>query len=220
MMISYSFLAIFIFAVSGKGQFVNDQNQYMLCRPINDKELPVPPKNVHPFVEKLTKSARMLDDQPSTSTETQSKIQELESRIAELEDINIAIVKCMVTPYYYISSPTRLGWHDAKVYCENRNAHLACDGIKNLVNRRKIADKFLPEHTSFWIGASDITLEGQWAWIDGNPVFNHEIHWESGVETNTPWQDCAMIYSQSAWRAIDNSCDHKMYALCEISNCL
>lgn len=218
MLYSVRIVAVFIVMVAT----VLGQNQYMLCRPVDNEELPVPPKQInkqHPFIETLTRSVRMMQDQPSSST-TKVKIQDLQDRIVELEKINIALVKCLATPYYYVTSPRRLSWRDAKVYCQDNGGTLAAEGIKNLVNRQKVADKFLPGKTSFWVGASDIEVEGRWRWMDGNPVWDHEIHWEERIERNTSYQDCAMIYSRSAWKAIDNNCEHLLYALCEISNCL
>ena len=80
---------------------------------------------------------------------------------------------------------------------------------------------------NFWIGLSDIALEGNWVWVNGEPAKSSEIIWD--LETGQPnsdysEEDCVFVLgwdwvSPKAFTAYDSFCEVKLpyHGLCEIS---
>uniref|UniRef100_H3B6G8 C-type lectin domain-containing protein n=1 Tax=Latimeria chalumnae TaxID=7897 RepID=H3B6G8_LATCH len=70
---------------------------------------------------------------------------------------------------YYLSSSTA-DWRKAKENCIGLQSHLAVvttQKLQNLLQERTGDEKY-------WIGLSDIEVEGQWKWVDGTDYNSNE----------------------------------------------
>ena len=82
-----------------------------------------------------------------------------------------------------------LTWADAVEACEARGAQLAI--IRNA--EEQAALQSLPWRGGFWIGASDVVLEGAWRWVDGSIA--DYTHWDTAQPDNANGgQHCARIF--------------------------
>ena len=65
---------------------------------------------------------------------------------------------------------------------------------------------------SYWIGANDLTREGDWEWIDGSPMtFKNFRGGEPGRE------DCGSLWSSDS-KFSDVACGTKMFYICKRLN--
>uniref|UniRef100_A0A8C1IBZ6 C-type lectin domain-containing protein n=1 Tax=Cyprinus carpio TaxID=7962 RepID=A0A8C1IBZ6_CYPCA len=68
--------------------------------------------------------------------------------------------------FYHISSETK-SWNESRKDCTERGANLIIiNNREEQVNHLKF--KMLDSKTGFWIGVTDIDVEGSWKWVDGS----------------------------------------------------
>ena len=60
-------------------------------------------------------------------------------------------------------------WHDAELYCNKEDGHLASVTNKRIHDYIWSKKKLLDKSTEFWIGGTDEEQEGNWRWADGSP---------------------------------------------------
>ena len=65
--------------------------------------------------------------------------------------------------------------------------------------------------TDWWIGASDIDVEGRWIWTDGDPV--GWTTWRSGEPNDSGGEDCGELGSDGQWN--DTECWRLRSYVCE-----
>ena len=82
-----------------------------------------------------------------------------------------------------------LGWAEAVEACEARGARLAI--IRDAEEQAALLS--LPWRGGYWIGASDLAVEGEWRWVDGSIA--DYTHWDTAQPDNTgDRQHCARIF--------------------------
>uniref|UniRef100_A0A673KEY4 C-type lectin domain-containing protein n=1 Tax=Sinocyclocheilus rhinocerous TaxID=307959 RepID=A0A673KEY4_9TELE len=104
--------------------------------------------------------------------------------------------------FYYMSNE-RKSWTESRQDCKKRRADLI------IINNREEQD-FVKNNTvkrEFWIGVTDIDVEGNWKWVDGSTL-------TSGVE------NCAVTYLTQwpdllGW--LDVKCNNAYQWICEKS---
>ena len=82
----------------------------------------------------------------------------------------------------------KLSWADAESYCQSWSdgAHLA--SIHSAEEQKFVQDNF-PQN--IWLGGSDASKEGTWAWSDGTSVVS--TNWGPGQPDNhSTGQDCVV----------------------------
>ncbi|KAG2423713.1 hypothetical protein HXX76_015103 [Chlamydomonas incerta] len=98
-------------------------------------------------------------------------------------------------------STPKLTWDDARAACRAASgADLA---------------RALGYSGAVWIGLSDVTTEGTWAWVNG-ATFSSTLHpgWAVGEPANTASKDCvALDVSRQAW--VVRACTDQLQYICE-----
>ena len=67
--------------------------------------------------------------------------------------------------------------------------------------------------SSVYIGASDITEEGVFTWINGKQA--QHIQWEPGQPNGGTIQNCLAMYTNSNFQPGDSECSSKREVLCQ-----
>ncbi|XP_026100450.1 C-type lectin domain family 17, member A-like [Carassius auratus] len=114
--------------------------------------------------------------------------------------------KCHQSSIYYFSSEMK-NWDESRRYCTEREADLI------IINNREEQDfvKNIFGSDDFWIGLTDIEVEGRWKWADGSTLTFK--FWASGEPNDYQGnEDCAMTRS-SGW--FDTQCDRSLKWICE-----
>ena len=126
--------------------------------------------------------------------------------------------------YIYRLTPSLLPWQRSREFCQDWGGDLAVHGVKTITNRMKLIDG-LAIANWFWIGASDIALENNWIWLNGESAKSYELNWHAGEPNNYAGnEDCAFVegrrevnFSQNPGRALawDAPCTWSHQGLCE-----
>ncbi|XP_064416266.1 hepatic lectin-like [Latimeria chalumnae] len=110
---------------------------------------------------------------------------------------------------YYLSSSTA-DWRKAKENCIGLQSHLAVvttQKLQNLLQERTGDEKY-------WIGLSDIEVEGQWKWVDGTDYNSNEKFWMPGEpNAEDSGEDCAHFWKAGKWN--DGPCNRHYKFICE-----
>ncbi|KTF79660.1 hypothetical protein cypCar_00048626, partial [Cyprinus carpio] len=116
--------------------------------------------------------------------------------------------KCHQSSLYFISSE-RKNWTESRRYCTERAADLI---IINNTEEQDFVKNISGGSGYFWIGLTDIEVEGRWKWVDGSTLTSR--FWESGEPNSNQGkeEDCAINYS-AGWA--DFPCDYTSKWICE-----
>eukprot|EP00105_Crassostrea_gigas_P029096 XP_011450931.1 PREDICTED: perlucin [Crassostrea gigas] len=105
------------------------------------------------------------------------------------------------------------GWTEAEFYCNLMHSRLV--EIETAVE-----DEFLRLHLidskatgSFWIGLTDILVEGEWVWMSTQTIAQY-TNWWPGEPNNRNIEDCA-VSTGSLFHWNDVSCSSKCNFICE-----
>ncbi|SCW32657.1 RHS repeat-associated core domain-containing protein [Eubacterium ruminantium] len=112
---------------------------------------------------------------------------------------------------YFVSNDLRT-WKDAEKVCEDMGGHLACinDGGENEYIRSIIQQVSPNGYTA--IGFTDEVNEGEWRWINGQPVTY--TRWDIEEPNNGfGGQNYAYMYDDGTWD--DGKSDRDRYYICE-----
>ncbi|XP_041810429.1 CD209 antigen-like protein E isoform X2 [Chelmon rostratus] len=130
--------------------------------------------------------------------------------------------------YYFSSlrvSNSKKNWLDSRADCMSRGGDLLV--INNLEEQQLMLDNF-PKQSSggmwwqngFWIGLTDVVLQGTWVWVN-NVTEMETIYWRTGQPDRAGPQsgNCAAFYSytdtRKAW--YNGNChDHQYNWICEM----
>ncbi|XP_044287548.1 hepatic lectin-like isoform X2 [Varanus komodoensis] len=102
-------------------------------------------------------------------------------------------------------------WHTAKSHCEERNSKL-------VVIQDEPEQNFIQSQTKgerYWIGLSDVNVEGEWKWIDDTDYRTSYKNWKSGEPNDhgDHGEDCAQVSSAGQWN--DLRCNTASFYVCE-----
>ncbi|XP_026103833.1 C-type lectin domain family 4 member F-like [Carassius auratus] len=119
--------------------------------------------------------------------------------------------------FYYKSNETK-NWTESRRDCLKKGADLI------ITNNREEYDfvMHITNKTEFWIGATDIDVDGSWKWVDGSTLTSG--FWAKGGEVNEPGggtlENCAVSYS-TQWPNLkgwhDVKCNDAYNWICEKS---
>ncbi|XP_055064538.2 uncharacterized protein [Misgurnus anguillicaudatus] len=106
---------------------------------------------------------------------------------------------------YFISSEKK-SWSDSRRYCTQKGADLI------IINNRGEQDfiRTISSLEYFWIGLTDIAVEGRWKWVDGSTLTTR--FWAYREPNGGRRDNCAFSYS-SGW--YDFSCNAPQKWICE-----
>ncbi|XP_060137918.1 asialoglycoprotein receptor 1 [Zootoca vivipara] len=115
----------------------------------------------------------------------------------------------------YWLSKTDKSWDEAKLDCEDKDAHLVI--ITSYLEQQFVAQLTKPRNT--WIGLS--MASGVWKWVDGTAYTIRRIDWRPGEPDNFSIQmpyhpaHCAHLYRDGLWS--DESCSRRYNWVCEMN---
>lgn len=139
--------------------------------------------------------------------------------IAFVEIITIATTT--TTTSCYVLSMNATNWLDARDQCLSAGMDLA--SISTPEERDSVALHIdtLPLSTGesrYWIGGNDISSDGSFQWINGEPWANANLGplWGPGEPNNYNGEDCVELYKHdNGYRFNDNDCGVQLRFLCE-----
>ncbi|ROT65489.1 snaclec 6 [Penaeus vannamei] len=114
-------------------------------------------------------------------------------------------------------------WQDAVTYCQN-GTQTVLASVKNADTLRDVYTYILTYGLtgSFWLGASDLELEGDWSWLDGTRVDRGTpfwaIHtglfgWDHEPNGGTD-QNCLALDSERLYYFNDADCSSLFHPIC------
>ncbi|XP_033108741.1 uncharacterized protein LOC117110226 [Anneissia japonica] len=116
----------------------------------------------------------------------------------------------------YVFMKVERGFLESRAACQEIGADLVViESLKeNSYITTRIAIEF-PEIPLVYIGMDDIESEGNWFWVNGNPVGDEYENWKDGQPDNVNNQDCGLIHDDGQWS--DNWCHRELSSICEKS---
>lgn len=113
---------------------------------------------------------------------------------------------------YYFSVEKEI-FEDAKLFCEDKSAHLV---FINTREEQQWIKKQVVGRESHWIGLTDSEQENEWKWLDGTPA--DYKNWKAGQPDNWghghgPGEDCAGLIYAGQWN--DFQCEDINNFICE-----
>ena len=118
--------------------------------------------------------------------------------------------------YVYKTTPNSQSCQKSQEYCQIWGGNLAVHGVKTLENRKRLIEN-LSINNEFWIGATDVTPQGNWMWVNGEPAISSELIWGYNQPNNDG--DCIRVEedltNRHAAHAYDGSCTDPHLGLCE-----
>ncbi|MDP6634424.1 MAG: lectin-like protein [Phycisphaerae bacterium] len=97
----------------------------------------------------------------------------------------------------YFLTP-RGSWESCQIYAQVHGGNLAT--IDSAAHEAWLASQF-GENEQFWFGMNDLAVEGQWEWIDGQPVTY--TNWQAGQPDDFGWDqpgaDAALWWGIGQW---------------------
>ncbi|KAJ7991860.1 hypothetical protein DPEC_G00288240 [Dallia pectoralis] len=123
----------------------------------------------------------------------------------------------------YFFSTDSLNWTQSRDHCVSMGGHLV------IINSRKEQSFLMSWSEDLWIGLNDLKTEGQWFWVDNEPLgqngMNFWIKWgktskepDNSKAKDSSGENCAAqhYYEQfSGW--VDVSCGELHAFVCEVS---
>lgn len=115
---------------------------------------------------------------------------------------------------YHISREKET-WIGAMRVCELFGGELAT--IKSDREQQFVVNQIKLSRLSpyFWIGGTDIMVEGEWVWAKSGERITHG-YWYPGEPNNKDvGQDCLMISTYESYQWDDIACNSNVYYVCE-----
>uniref|UniRef100_A0A8C1ZBL3 C-type lectin domain-containing protein n=2 Tax=Cyprinus carpio TaxID=7962 RepID=A0A8C1ZBL3_CYPCA len=156
--------------------------------------------------ENLTNERELLIFQNGNLTKERNQLKSEKNELQKCVDG----WKCHQSSLYFISSEKK-SWTESRRYCRERAADLI---IINNTEEQEFVKNISGGSGYFWIGLTDIEVEGRWKWVDGSTLTSG--FWESGQPNNYQGkeEDCALNHSPG-WA--DFPCDDMYKWICEKS---
>ncbi|NXC48108.1 CL17A protein, partial [Penelope pileata] len=112
----------------------------------------------------------------------------------------------------YFFSTEKKSWVDARASCVRLGGQLA---VIDSEEENKFLANNIMETRVFWLGLSDMHKEGDWQWLDGQPL--SLPFWRSGEPNNVGehGEDCATMSASGLWN--DATCSNAEPWICERS---
>ncbi|XP_025059755.1 hepatic lectin-like isoform X3 [Alligator sinensis] len=111
--------------------------------------------------------------------------------------------------YYF--SLQEMNWHKAKEQCKELHSQLVV--INNLAEQNFLAYR-MQGRERYWLGLTDVNMEGKWEWIDGTDYMNGFTFWKKGEPNDSGHrEDCAHLWNFGEWN--DVYCSYECHYICE-----
>uniref|UniRef100_H3A5A3 C-type lectin domain-containing protein n=1 Tax=Latimeria chalumnae TaxID=7897 RepID=H3A5A3_LATCH len=116
----------------------------------------------------------------------------------------------------YFFSNNAMTWVSSKENCTSLGAHLVVITSKEeqiFIQEQLVVQKL---KVVYWIGLNDMTMEGNWQWVDGTAYKEH-LFWIRGQPDNTNEEDCATIGGWPGFKSLmwnDDNCGVGVNRIC------
>ncbi|KAH3854057.1 hypothetical protein DPMN_096596 [Dreissena polymorpha] len=124
---------------------------------------------------------------------------------------------------YLFADEANVSWTEAINFCQShrhahRNAHLVtvetrAEDMFIKDTARRLFKSELGTRNSFWMGASDLEVEGPWRWYPNHQMLNYTSFY-SVAESHTPDQDCLILWGAFNMGWGDYYCALQIHAIC------
>jgi hypothetical protein len=115
------------------------------------------------------------------------------------------------TGHCYELFTTGKSWKEAETACVGKGGHLAA--LTTEAEKQLVKTALGASPPKMWIGASDIAVEGTFAWTSGE-AFSY-ASWLPGEPNNSGPEDCVNMKPSDDYRWNDGECDEIASYLCE-----
>uniref|UniRef100_A0A673K9A0 C-type lectin domain-containing protein n=1 Tax=Sinocyclocheilus rhinocerous TaxID=307959 RepID=A0A673K9A0_9TELE len=162
-------------------------------------------------INSLTEERDQLLTSITNLTEDRDELQTKINSLTEERDQRLNYSATPVKPYYcrplwsfvfYYMSNERKSWTESRQDCKKRRADLI------IINNRE--EQVSERYCVFWIGLTDIDVEGQWKWADGITLTSG--FWGTGEPNGQRGENCIASYP-SGW--YDYPCSNAFKWICE-----
>jgi hypothetical protein len=124
----------------------------------------------------------------------------------------------------YLFCTTSQDWNSARKLCMAEGADLAIVDSQDENTFLSDTGKSIQPGASWWIGANDMLMEGEWNWVDGTqfweglrntgrPVLGRYHSWTTTDPNDDGDEDCGQLYDDGTWN--DNKCITSLSFICE-----
>ncbi|XP_059361589.1 CD209 antigen-like protein C [Carassius carassius] len=163
----------------------------------------------------LTNNMNLTRERQQLKTKITNITQERDQLKSEKNDLQKKFAdgwKCHQSSLYFFSSEMK-NWDESRRYCTEREADLI------IINNREEQDfvkNICGSSDHFWIGLTDIEVEGRWKWVDGSNITITSGFWASGEPKSSQGtdEDCANTHSSGCF---DTHCNTSIKWICEKS---
>ncbi|XP_066990187.1 C-type lectin domain family 4 member M-like [Macrobrachium rosenbergii] len=117
---------------------------------------------------------------------------------------------------FFIQVTKRLNWKAARDYCRTIQGDLAApvsfEDLRNFIGNQRLSRTY-----SYWLGASDIEVEGAWTWVNGQPLFQNSTLWAPNNPSDNSFSNCLSFKPNNRYEilATDEECRIGRYFICE-----
>ncbi|XP_071824781.1 macrophage mannose receptor 1-like isoform X2 [Apostichopus japonicus] len=113
---------------------------------------------------------------------------------------------------YYFDKTAYKIWEDSRTECLSYGADLVI--IKDTDVENWLTTKILTLEGSYWIGLHDLSLEGDFEWVDGTKLSETGLtRWDVNEPNNVGEEDCVEIYTNGLWN--DQTCTEVKGLICD-----
>ncbi|XP_042600847.1 CD209 antigen-like protein C [Cyprinus carpio] len=161
----------------------------------------------------LTNNMNLTEEKEQLLTKITNLKEERDQFKSESNELQKGVAdgwKCHQSSLYFISSEMK-SWTESRRYCRERAADLI---IINNTEEQDFVKIISGGSEYFWIGLTDIEVEGRWKWVDGSNITSG--FWASGEPNSFQGkeEDCALNHLPG-WA--DYPCDYMSKWICEKS---
>ncbi|MCB9568044.1 MAG: hypothetical protein H6710_12685 [Myxococcales bacterium] len=111
----------------------------------------------------------------------------------------------------YHLCPAPLPWENARALCQGRGGDLVI--LADPGEDALVGELIAGTTTNWWLGLSDLALEGSFVWVDDAPLDPKIAAWQVGEPNNLNEEDCAERYPTGFWN--DAKCALARPTICE-----
>ncbi|KAL3879769.1 hypothetical protein ACJMK2_032055 [Sinanodonta woodiana] len=172
---------------------------------------------INTLFAKQNKSVEGWDESIKTLT---AKLETLERKIDKIGRIGDA--RChngyeyyQQDKFWYKFHNDCMSWSEARDVCRKEGGDLISLNENNFDFFRNVSQAKAGGCNHVWVGTTDISLEGQWYWLNGKRVSS--VSWQPGQPDNARSNEhCGDLVRHFQFKLNDHVCSYKVHFICQI----